>query len=58
MRFVATKTPEQQSCLTLHRTRHLSIRQQTRSGGLLEKKPVGIAVGIEDLTALNVARNQ
>jgi transposase len=23
MRFVATKTPEQQSCLTLHRTRHL-----------------------------------
>lgn len=29
MRFVATKTPEQQSCLTLHRTRHLFIRQQT-----------------------------
>ena len=28
-RFVATKTPEQQSCLTLHRTRHLLIRQQT-----------------------------
>src|SRR5580658_1492194 len=28
-RFVATKTPEQQSCLTLHRTRHLFIRQQT-----------------------------
>ena len=28
MRFVATKTPEQQSCLTLHRTRHLFIRQQ------------------------------
>ena len=27
MRFVATKTPEQQSCLTLHRTRHLFIRQ-------------------------------
>ena len=26
---VATKTPEQQSCLTLHRTRHLFIRQQT-----------------------------
>jgi transposase len=24
MRFVATKTSEQQSCLTLHRTRHLS----------------------------------
>ena len=29
MRFVATKTPEQQSCLTLHRTCHLFIRQQT-----------------------------
>ena len=29
MRFVATKTPAQQSCLTLHRTRHLFIRQQT-----------------------------
>src|ERR1700674_4997592 len=29
MRFVATKTPKQQSCLTLHRTRHLFIRQQT-----------------------------
>jgi transposase len=25
MRFVATKTPEQQSCLMLHRTRHLFI---------------------------------
>jgi len=29
MRFVPTKTPEQQSCLMLHRTRHLLIRQQT-----------------------------
>ena len=29
MRFVATKTPEQQSCLMLHHTRHLFIRQQT-----------------------------
>ena len=29
MRFVVTKTPEQKSCLTLHRTRHLFIRQQT-----------------------------
>ena len=29
MRFVATKTPEQQSCLMLHRTRQLFIRQQT-----------------------------
>ena len=29
MRSVETKTPEQQSCLMLHRTRHLFIRQQT-----------------------------
>ncbi len=29
MRFVETKTPEQQSCLMPHRTRHLFIRQQT-----------------------------
>ena len=29
MRFVATKTPEQQSSMVLHRTRHLFIRQQT-----------------------------
>jgi transposase len=29
MRFVQTKTPEQQACLMLHRTRHLFIRQQT-----------------------------
>ena len=28
MRFVATKTPEQQSGLMLHRTRHLFIRQR------------------------------
>jgi transposase len=29
MRFVETKTTEQQSCLVLHRTRHPFIRQQT-----------------------------
>jgi transposase len=29
MRFVSTKTPEQQSGLVRHRTRHLFIRQQT-----------------------------
>jgi transposase len=29
MRFVPTKTPEQQSCLMLHRTRHMFVRQQT-----------------------------
>jgi len=29
MQFVATKTPEQRSCLMLHRTRDLFIHQQT-----------------------------
>jgi len=29
MRFVPVKTPDQQACLMLHRTRHLFIRQQT-----------------------------
>jgi transposase len=29
MRFVETKTPGQQSCLMLHRTRHLLFREQT-----------------------------
>src|SRR4029077_15601335 len=29
MRYVPTKTVEQQSCLMLHRARHLFIRQQT-----------------------------
>ena len=33
MRFVETKTPEQQSCLILHRTRQLFIRQQTSQIG-------------------------
>ena len=56
MRFVATKTPEQQSCLTLHRARHLFIRQQTAvinaiRGHLAEfgiVAPVG-RKGVEDL---------
>jgi len=30
MRFVPTKTPEQQSCLMLHRTRHLFIASRPR----------------------------
>ena len=32
MRFVPTKTPEQQSCLMIHRTRHLDRGDQFRSG--------------------------
>jgi hypothetical protein len=38
MRFVETKTPEQQSCLMLHRTRHLLIRQQTAVDQLCDVK--------------------
>src|SRR6202158_2048952 len=34
MRFVPTKTPEQQSCLTLHRTR-LSVVRDFETGGVL-----------------------
>jgi transposase len=60
MRFVATKTPGQQSCLTLHRTRHLFIRQQrcatlaSRWGwwGRPSSKSVGAVFG------LTPARNQ
>ena len=62
MRFIATKTPEQQSCLMLHRTRHLFIRQQTSvinviRGHLAEfgiVAPVG-RKGVEEL--LNVIAN-
>ena len=42
MRFVATKTPEQQSCLTLHRTRHLFIRQQTSVINVDPRPPCGV----------------
>jgi transposase len=62
MRFVATKTPEQQSCLTLHRTRHLFIRQQTAVINVIRAQlaefgivaPVG-RKGVEEL--LNVVAN-
>src|SRR6266542_4297786 len=62
MRFVATKTPEQQSCLMLHRTRHLFIRQQTAvinaiRTHLAESVMVapGVRNGVEQL--LNVVAN-
>jgi len=51
MRFVATKTPEQQSCLTLHRTRHLLMREQTSVNAIRSHlaefgivAPVGLAL--------------
>src|SRR6202161_3668246 len=44
MRFVATKTPEQQSCLTLHRTRHLFIRQQTSMINVIRAHPAEFGI--------------
>ena len=44
MRFVATKTPEQQSCLTLHRTRHLFIRQQTAVINVIRAHPAEFGI--------------
>ena len=62
MRFVPTKTPEQQSGLVLHRTRHLFIRQQTAVINAIRAHlaefgivaPVG-RQGVEEL--LNVVAN-
>ena len=42
MRFVPTKTPEQQSGLMLHRTRHLLIRQQTSVINAISRSPCRI----------------
>jgi transposase len=59
MRFVETKTPEQQSCLMLHRTRQLFIRQQTAVVNVIRAHmaefglvaPVG-RKGVEQLLAI------
>ena len=63
MRFVPTKTPEQQSGLVIHRTRHLFIRQQTSVINAIRAHcaefgivaPVGRR-GVEEL--LNVVANE
>src|ERR1700724_2997111 len=44
MRLVATKTPEQQSCLMLHRTRHLFIRHQTSVINALRAHPAEFGI--------------
>ena len=44
MRFVETKTPEQQSCLMLHRTRHLFIRQQTSVINVIRAHPAEFGI--------------
>jgi transposase len=64
MRFVATKTVEQQSCLMLHRTRHLLIRQQTAVINAIRAHfaelgivaPVG-RTGVEELLKVASDRN-
>src|SRR6516164_9041610 len=64
MRFVATKTIEQQSCLMLHRTRHLFIRQQTAVINAIRAHfaelgivaPVG-RTGVEELLKVASDRN-
>jgi hypothetical protein len=54
MRFVPPKTPEQQGCLTLHRTRHLFIRHPHRP--LLEPSgPVQLAAACRILALLGHA---
>jgi transposase len=63
MRFVETKTPEQQGCLMLHRTRNLFVRQQTAAINAIRAHlaefgivaPVG-RHGVEEL--LNVAADR
>ena len=65
MRFVETKTPEQQSCLMLHRTRHLFIRQQTAVINAIRAHfaefgivaPVG-RNGVEELLSVVVDSNE
>jgi transposase len=63
MRFVETKTPEQQGCLMLHRTRNLFVRQQTAviNGIRAHLAEFGIVApvgrhGVEEL--LNVAADR
>jgi transposase len=53
MRFVETKTPEQQSCLVLHRTRHLFIRQQTSVINAIRALPSLALSRRSDVKALN-----
>ena len=55
MRFVETKTPEQQSCLMLHRTRHLFIRQQTAV--ILRSVPILPSSGSSHRSDARVSRN-
>jgi transposase len=52
MRFVPTKTVEQQSCLMLHRARHLFIRQQTA----VIKQLLKVVADPADLRLSEVAR--
>jgi transposase len=53
MRFVETKTPEQQSCLMLHRTRHLFIRQQTSVINAMRARFAEFGIGVEGKSVSN-----
>ena len=48
MRFVATKMPEQQSGLTLHRTRHLFISPADR-GDQRDPRPINVRLDLPSL---------
>ncbi len=55
MRFVATKTPEQQSGLTLHRTRHLFIRQQ--NSVIMQSVPTWLSLASLHRSGAKASRN-
>jgi transposase len=64
MRFVETKTPEQQSCLMLHRTRQLFIRHQTSVINAIRAHMAELGIiapvgrkGVEQLLAVSTDTN-
>ena len=44
MRFVPTKTADQQACLMLHRTRHLFVRQRTAISNTIRANMVELGI--------------
>ena len=55
MRFVRTKTPEQQGGPVLHRARHLFIRQQTAYS--MQSEPILLSSGSLPRSGVTVSRN-
>ena len=58
MRFVPTKTVEQQSCLMLHRARHLFIRQQTAIINSTKVAAIALANKLARMAWAMMARNE